>query len=443
MAARELAAWASARVMARVTARTRVRAPAAALLRALRLGVGATLCLSALSCGGGGGTLAPSGGGTTPPTTGSNVVNVLIDAGPANNTVNTLYTTVTVCVPGSTTNCQAIDHIQVDTGSVGLRIISSALTVTLPGETAIDGNTLVECTVFADGYSWGPIALADVQISGESASSVPVQVIGDPGFTTIPSDCSSAGPMEEDTVMAFGANGILGIGFFAQDCGAACNDAVQSAWYYSCTSTQCAGTTVPVENQVLNPVSLFATDNNGTIIDLPNVADAGALTLTGSLIFGIDTQSNNASGTETLLTVAGSAGNGETQPGNLVAVYNSQSLDQSFIDSGSNGIFFSDSTIPACTDTGYTDFYCPTSELDLSVMLQGFSGVSASVNFTVDNAETLGSNNPTFVVLPTLAGPNPLSDSFDFGLSFFYGKRVATALEGQTTSVGTGPYVAF
>jgi hypothetical protein len=36
-----------------------------------------------------------------------------------------------------------------------------------------------------------------------------------------------------------------------------------------------------------------------------------------------------------------------------------------------------------------------------------------------------------------------LTDSFDFGLPFYYGRRVATALESQTTSVGTGPYVAY
>jgi hypothetical protein len=38
-----------------------------------------------------------------------------------------VFTTVTICAPGSTTNCQTIDHVQVDTGSVGLRIISSVL----------------------------------------------------------------------------------------------------------------------------------------------------------------------------------------------------------------------------------------------------------------------------------------------------------------------------
>ena len=433
-----------------MTARALMRALASAriLMPALRLGLCAALCLPALSCGGGkgGGTFAS--GGTSPPPVASNVVSVVVDAGPNassnSGSVNTLYTTVTVCAPGSTSNCQTIDHIQVDTGSYGLRILAGALTLTLPVQKAINGNSLVECTPFADGYSWGPAALLDVQISGEMAGSVPVQLIGDSRFTTVPSDCSGTG-MAEDTVAAFGANGILGIGVFAQDCGGACAAAAQPTSYYSCTSTQCQATAVPLADQVTNPISMFAADNNGSIIDLPSVPSQGAATLTGSLIFGIDTQSNNASGTQTVLTIAGSAGagGGTIPPGDLTVAYGGQTLGQSFIDSGSNGIYFNDPNIVKCTDSGFTDFYCPPSTLNLTATLEGINGISASVDFSVDSAETLGQNNPSFVVLPTLAGTTTLPDSFDFGLAFYYGRRVAMALESQTTTAGTGPYIAF
>src|SRR5208283_3664600 len=89
------------------------------------------------------------------------------------------YTTVTVCRPG-TTVCQTIDHIEVDTGSVGLRIISSVLdpTLMLPQQMATSGNPLIECYQYADGYNWGPVATADVQIGGELASAVPIQIAG-------------------------------------------------------------------------------------------------------------------------------------------------------------------------------------------------------------------------------------------------------------------------
>jgi len=61
----------------------------------------------------------PGGGGM-------NTLAVTVDPGPAAaaGAVNTLYTTVTICAPGSTTECQTIDHVQVDTGSTGSRAMA-------------------------------------------------------------------------------------------------------------------------------------------------------------------------------------------------------------------------------------------------------------------------------------------------------------------------------
>ena len=39
--------------------------------------------------------------------------------------------------------------------------------------------------------------------------------------------------------------------------------------------------------------------------------------------------------------------------------------------------------------------------------------------------------------------PEPEPDSFDFGLPFFFGVNVFTAIADQSTPGGTGPYVAF
>jgi len=401
--------------------------------------------LSFVSCGGGGGAAV------VPTPAPSNTVSVVVDSGPdpaSNPTANTLYTTVTVCVPGSTTECQTIDHIQVDTGSYGLRLLASAMTISLPNTKASDGNSLVECTIFVDGYSWGPIALADIQVGGETASSVPIQVIGSSAFTSVPTACSGHGTAE-DTVATFGANGILGIGAFEQDCGSRCapstaTDNSANGNYYSCSATTCAGTTVALASQVLNPIRLFVTDNDGSIIDLPRVAAPGAATLTGSLIFGIDTQSNNASGSETILDLDGN--------GDLTTLFNSQTLTQSFVDSGTNGIFFddtSDTALAPCSDANFKGFYCPAGSLSFTATLTGTNNASVTEMFTVDNAQTLVRDNPTFAVLPTLAGSYSTgsgassADTFDWGLPFFYGRRVATAIENQRTAVGTGPYVAF
>jgi hypothetical protein len=408
-----------------------------ALMRALRMSLSAALCLVAISCGGGGGSSVGVGSGTSSPPAGNNVASVIVDRGPTVNgspigSVNTLFTTITVCAPGSTTSCQTIDHIQVDTGSYGLRLLAPVLTLTLPVEKlANSSNSLVECTIFLDGYSWGPVATADVQIGGETAQSLPVQVIGDSRFPTVPANCSGMGTAE-DTVSAFGANGILGIGPFELGCGDC--DTVTHGIYYACGTT-CAETVVPTAMQEPNPVTRFAVDNNGSIIDLPAVASTGAATLAGSLIFGIDTQSNNQSGTQTVLTVNGLA--------ELTMTFLGQALTNSFMDSGSNGIFFADSNIAPCMTTD-TDFYCPGNTLTLALSIQGQNGVMVNnLTFGVGNAQTMLNNNPSFNVFPLLAGTIPAGNpgTFDYGLAFFYGKRVAVAVD--KTSVGTGPYIAF
>jgi hypothetical protein len=406
-----------------------------AALRVLRLQLGVALCLSAIACGGGGNSSSVGGPPPPPPPT-SNVASVIADQGPTNSSVNTLFTSVKVCVPGSTTSCQTIDHVQVDTGSYGLRILAPILTLTLPVVTLAGGGSLAECVQFVDGYSWGPVASADMTIAGETASSVPVQLIGDSRFATVPAACSSAGGTQEDTVAAFGANGILGIGPFELDC-ADC-DVTLHGLYYACAGTTCTDTLVPTNLQVPNPVTHFAADNNGSIIDLPVVPAAGEVTFTGSLIFGIDTQSNNQSGTQTVLTVS--------TLGDLTMTYNGQQppLTNSFIDSGSNGIYFTDATIPTCTGMNLTTFYCPGATLSQGLSIQGANGVMVNnLTFGVGNAQTMLMDNPSFNVFPLLAGTNPTAGSFDYGLAFFYGKRVAVAVEGKTTSAGTGPYIAF
>jgi hypothetical protein len=407
--------------------------------RALNCGLILLSALAIASCGGGG-----SGSGTTTTTQASNVLAVTVNGGPNGNAINTLYTTVTICVPNTST-CQTIDNIQVDTGSYGLRVLASVLTLSLPVTSATDGNSLVECTQFVDGYSWGPVASADLEITGEKASSIPVQVIGSSGFSNVPSDCSSTGTAE-DTVATFGANGILGVGVFEQDCGEGCADSAQGGYYYSCASTACNAIMVPLASQVLNPIPLFATDNNGSIIELSSVAAGGASTVSGSLIFGIDTESNNASGSQTVLTLDAAAGtftttfNGAPQP-----------LVDSFIDSGSNGLFFDDinestnqSNIPVCSSTDFSGFYCPTSTVSLSATLTGQTGTSATVNFSVENAQTILNANPTYAAFSTLGGEYSSSPTtFDWGLPFFFGRNVYTALEKHSTTAGTGPYVAF
>ncbi|MDY7573075.1 DUF3443 family protein [Actimicrobium sp. CCI2.3] len=61
----------------------------------------------------------------------------------------------------------------------------------------------------------------------------------------------------------------------------------------------------------------------------------------------------------------------------------------------------------------------------------------------VANAHTLFANNPTYSVSAFLAGLNSDSISFDWGLPFFYGRSVYTAIESKGVSGSVGPFVAY
>ena len=138
-------------------------------------------------CGGGSST-------TTPGATASvqNFQSITVNAGPANNYFNGAFTTVTVCVPGQS-SCQTIDGVLVDTGSSGLRVLASSLTLALPQQTDASGAPVVECLPFLDGFTWGPVQTADIKLGGEQASAVPMQVIGGPGAPAIPAACARLG----------------------------------------------------------------------------------------------------------------------------------------------------------------------------------------------------------------------------------------------------------
>jgi hypothetical protein len=422
-------------------------------------GLAALAALAIAGCGGGsdgpalGGSSSSGGSSSGGSSSGgsssgglSNVAPVVVDAGPAaltSGSTNVLFVSVTICVPG-TSNCQTIDHVNVDTASVGLRILASAMpqSMSLP-QVSSAGALVAECIQFADGYSWGGLRSADVQIGGERAANLTIHVIGDSGVPAqAPTDCVNSGPSQtaENTVATFGANGILGIEGFLQDCGSACVSSVIPGSYYLCTGGNCQGTTMPLAQQVQQPVSQFATDNNGVIVQLPAIGGAGAVSVTGQLVFGIDTQSNNALGSAFVLGLDGL--------GNFITYLNSQKLNESFIDSGSNGYFFNDSLNGALVNcTMATGFYCPTTTQNLSAMNQSASGTgpTSTVQFSVANAENVFNANPSFSAFNDLGGSQPagFTSSFDWGMPFFYGRNVFVAIENATTSGGVGPFYAY
>jgi hypothetical protein len=211
----------------------------------------------------------------------------------------------------------------------------------------------------------------------------------------------------------------------------------------------CQAAAVPVAKQVPNPIALFGQDNNGIIVELSGIPAGGSPLVNGALVFGIDTRENNKLSGVTLLRLDGY--------GTFMTSYSGLSNPAlGFADTGSNGIYFLGSAttgIPTCVDARYqfiSDFYCPRNTINLSARNQDALGmVTVNVGFSIANAEALFSSlNVAFNNLggPSSApssDPNGMGTYFDWGLPFYFGRNVFTAIEGQSTPAGVGPFLAF
>ena len=389
------------------------------------------------ACGGGGG----GGGSSSPPNpsvgaSAANEMTVTVDRGPtvAGN-VNQPFVSVTVCAPGSTTNCQTIDHVLVDTGSTGLRlaadVISPALLAGMSAQRDGNGDDLLECQAFVVGYTWGSVKLADVKLGELVAGNLPIQVIGDPAAPAVPVACSSRGSgIAMNDMAGLGAKGILGVDSFIEDCPGCAQQSTYPV-YFTCPGGICSTAQVAAASQVQNPVAALPSDNNGILLTMPSVPATGATNVQGSLIFGVGTRSNNTLGSATVFDL--------DQYGEMRTWYKNTSY-WSFLDSGSNGLFFPDAAITECVG-GLAGFYCPASTLSLSADIAGAATNNwTTYGFEVASAATLPANT----AFPNLAGDWPgASPYFDWGMPFFYGRRVFYAIDGRSTPAGNGPYVAF
>ncbi|WP_313064800.1 DUF3443 domain-containing protein [Paraburkholderia sp. LEh10] len=355
--------------------------------------------------------------------------------------MNMPYVSVTFCVPGKqgASQCASVDHMLLDTGSVGVRVISAALGAALgaklPAQTGASNDptgtaAIAQCALFASGYTWGSTRRADVTIGEKTASGIPIQLIGDSGFTWTPSDCSSRGGPGMNDVAHLGANGIVGIGNLARDYPGAANAPLAANYYYCPTPWSCTAASVPLNKQTANPVAAFATDNNGTIIRLPAVPPTGLASVTGELVFGIGTRENNAlPATPTLVVVTDDRGGFTTN-------YRGRTVS-SFVDSGSNGLFFQDSTLPLMT--GNTWFAPATTQSLSAIMISKTGNAQSSVPFSIADASSLFALG--YAAYGNLGGAS--SSYFIWGLPFFYGRSVYTALSGVQAATQKGPYVAF
>ncbi|APR34068.1 hypothetical protein BTO02_20005 [Paraburkholderia sp. SOS3] len=397
-------------------------------------------------CGGGGGSdnSAGSNSPSTPTPSGANQVAAVISQGVSGN-VNIPTVTVTVCAPGSATACQTINNVLLDTRSFGLRVLNTSLGsvgASLPALPSGSG-ILAQCALFAQSFTWGTIRTADVHIGGETAASIPIQVVGDLPEATIPSEnCTNSVPASnaQDTANALNANGILGVGVAITDCGTACAAAMSvnnPSTYFSCppntTTANCTRVPVAVTQQVTNPVARFASDNNGVIVQFPAVPDGGSKTATGLVTFGINTQSNNAMpGTVTML-VSDLAGDLQN------STFNGVSGVKAFLDTGSNGVFMI-ASLPLCGSNAQ-GFYCPAAKQILTATLQGVGTTVTTVNFAADNADNLLKTG-NFALGNLTGSAGATSGTLDLGLPFYFGKTVYHGLD-LRASGGRAPFIAF
>jgi hypothetical protein len=323
-----------------------------------------------------------------------------------------------------------ISDILLDTGSYGLRVFKQALNVPL-NQVTVAGGALAECVQFGDGTSlWGPVQTAGLILGSEPIVQVPLQVI-DSTFGTRPSGCLNA--LATPSSAGSGFNGILGAGLFRQDCGSLCATSVNNGFYSVCNGTACSGISVPLASQVQNPVALLPKDNNGILVQLPSVPLGGIPSVDGSLILGIGTQTNNTTAAVTAFPTDG--------VGNFTTTFNGTPFNNSFIDSGSNSLFFTApaTLLPLCAPPN-AGFFCPASTVSLSATNTGVGGLPTNqVSFQVGNLNSLlSSGNNVFIEV----GGSGIG-GFDWGLPFFYGRNVFVGFEGRSSSLGPGPLWAY
>jgi hypothetical protein len=86
----------------------------------------------------------------------------------------------------------------------------------------------------------------------------------------------------------------------------------------------------------------------------------------------------------------------------------------------------------------------------LSPVIRGLNGASFTDTFQLYNAISFFNTNPNDSAAPGIGGNTNLlfpsgafQSSFDFGMPFFFGRSVYTAIEGRSAGGTLGPYVAF
>ena len=348
--------------------------------------------------------------GTTPTTNETPADNqMVVYQSTCQGAVNTPVVTLTICVPNTST-CEDVPNILVDIGSTGLRL-SHTLSIAskLPQES--ENGPITECYGFVSGYNYGPVVTATVTLANQSVT-VPVQISN--SQLSAPSTCTNnsiSAPFEPYF------NGILGL-LFPQD---------DNGLYFEGGS---GPTTISTTLMVQNPVFLLgSSENNGVLLSgFPTVSPTqGASTVSGLLTFGV----GSTSGLTELETNSSAT---------ITASYNDNSSLTAFFDSGSNGFFIDNPNITQCSSSSsFSGFFCGT-ETGQHATLTGTNGTSVTLDFSIENAETLfATGNQDF---SSLGGP--MSGYFDAGFpAFLYGFTIGVGWDPNTVNTSDEGYFLY
>jgi hypothetical protein len=203
---------------------------------------------------------------------------------------------------------------------------------------------------------------------------------------------------------------------------------------------------VPGSLRVSNPVLALPADNNGVIVNLPNVPDNGQATASGDLILGIGTAWNNdpkTYSTNPVVTVS-------LKPNDPIFASTTADGVSFFLfaaDTGSNAFFFTDSGITRCpsllNNVVSTGWYCPGSPKNFAVQVTGTGGTIWNFQGWIRDQTTLtGTGNLAFNDLGFNLGTG-VPDLFIAGLPFFYGKQVYLGYATKSSSLGSGPLYGY
>lgn len=351
-----------------------------------------------------------------------NQVPISIGSGMNGDGINTMYISLTVCTNNSGTNCQTVDHIILDTGSFGVKINKSALpesfVLSLPRVTTNAGNEVYACNTFGSGYVFADEHYAVLNLAGTMTSNVILQVIENSPTAEIPDSCVAKGPF--DDFANFGANGIIGV-----------NPAITlsnsslllykniNGIYEQLTNNE--ESNLPILNQ--NPLPSLTTNNNGFVVSIPPVPQNTNTNVNGTLILGINTETNNKITSQTNLVVASES--------DLSVVCNSacfyskinnpESTIPAVFDSGTNGWVFMSNTLPQC-DYGY----CPASPTVWTSSVYSYdfaANESYTISATITADEVVDGQSVSFAVMPGWGYYNYNNQTL-YGSPFFLGKNV-------------------